>query len=985
MKQKLLFLFTAFLFSFSSMAQTVIVQHPIDQTICENETVTLNVMATGSSLSYQWYYDNQALPNEVASSITIANATSANSGNYYCIVSSPAYPDAYSAVAALTVYQAPMIMMQPVSQNLCSGEDIILSIQASGDSLSYQWYVDSEPISDANSNVLTIPNATHLNTGFYVCVVSSPSCPPMQSVQAVVDVAMPIEITSQPLSYTVCQGATVELSVTATGEDLTYQWYWNGNPTNNTLDHISIATSALVDASTALTCLVSSPTCPSVLSEEAFLIVMGNSMNLPDVSACDSYALPPLQIPGAGYFSGPSGTGVEFFPGDLVTVTTTLYVYVSDGMCPSDSDFVITIGGPFNAVMEPQGYTMICPDSPAMALSIVGPQGEMTYAWSSTGSPFETGSDPSYIIINQPGVYTCTIMNECGQTLTLSRTVTLANGTINQPDTLVACGDANGTAVFDLNQLVMQITNEPLNYEIYFYSDYEDASYNTINDFESLNGSLLYPSTQDQIIFARVDDVYSGAGCSWVFPIALIVEDCEATSNTISGIVRIDSNNNGCTSDDLPAVGITVIKTFNNTVNYTYTDAQGYYAFNNVQEGEHYVALYGSSLPPGGYIAGPTENNGSYLFNIVGTEVSTTADFCIGTPLPVTDASVYFYANTVARPGFPAFYSMTVVNTGTLPLSGNASLVYDASKLDFSMADPAITSQTNNILYFYVDTILPSQARTFTIYFTVKVPPIVNADDELHFIADMQTVATDVNPDDNVAAITQIVVNSFDPNDIAVQQGPEILQNQVDDYLNYTIRFQNTGTADAINVRVENELDTLLDWSTFRPVASSHAMTTDRVDNNVVFRFNEIHLPASSVDEVGSNGFITYKIKPKQTMQLGDVISNVADIYFDFNLPIVTNTVTTELVNALGVTENGFADLKMYPNPASDKITLQFGETLENVAIAVYDLQGKMIVNTNVSLQGGATVFDVSKIQPGMYFVKIVSGNQSAVRKLIVN
>src|SRR5213078_3322827 len=105
----------------------------------------------------------------------------------------------------------------------------------------------------------------------------------------------------------------------------------------------------------------------------------------------------------------------------------------------------------------------------------------------------------------------------------------------------------------------------------------------------------------------------------------------------------------------------------------------------------------------------------------------------------------------------------------------------------------------------------------------------------------------------NVSHLNQPVVNSYDPNDISVAQGETIFQNQVGDDLVYTIRFQNTGTADAINVKLEDILDPKLDALTFRPVSASHPYTIERIGNNVKFKFTGINLPASSVDEPASH------------------------------------------------------------------------------------------------------------------------------------
>ena len=164
----------------------------------------------------------------------------------------------------------------------------------------------------------------------------------------------------------------------------------------------------------------------------------------------------------------------------------------------------------------------------------------------------------------------------------------------------------------------------------------------------------------------------------------------------------------------------------------------------------------------------------------------------------------------------------------------------------------------------------------------------------------------------------------------------------MDKYLNYIIRFQNTGTASAINVRVENILDNHLDWQSFQLLSTSHDNRVEINDGNqVAFFFDGIYLPDSTSNEPESHGFIAYKIKPKSDIQVGDIISNTADIYFDFNEAVITNTVTTEIVEPVSIDENTLLNFSIYPIPTSGILTIQ---TKENISqIEIYDRLGQLL------------------------------------------
>jgi len=144
--------------------------------------------------------------------------------------------------------------------------------------------------------------------------------------------------------------------------------------------------------------------------------------------------------------------------------------------------------------------------------------------------------------------------------------------------------------------------------------------------------------------------------------------------------------------------------------------------------------------------------------------------------------------------------------------------------------------------------------------------------------------------------VKQFVQGSFDPNDKAENHGGGIAPAQIaaGEYLNYLIRFQNTGTDAAFNITIRDTLDAKLDWSTFEMVSASHPYQLQiNNSNQMAWVFNNINLPYSAIDEPGSHGYIAYRIKPKSNPGIGAAIANRASIYFDFNLPVQTDFAMT--------------------------------------------------------------------------------------------
>ena len=177
---------------------------------------------------------------------------------------------------------------------------------------------------------------------------------------------------------------------------------------------------------------------------------------------------------------------------------------------------------------------------------------------------------------------------------------------------------------------------------------------------------------------------------------------------------------------------------------------------------------------------------------------------------------------------------------------------------------------------------------------------------------------------------------------------------------------------------MENVLDDYLDWQTMQLVSSSHTNRVEIMDGNqVAFVFNGIYLPDSTSNEPESHGFIAYKIKPKSNVQVGDIISNSADIYFDFNPAIVTNTVTTEIIEPVSIDENILLNFSVYPIPTSGILTIQSESNISQIEI--YDRLGQLLL-TNFNKKE----IDLSTLNRGFYFCKIKDedGN-SGVKKIV--
>ncbi|HRH39411.1 MAG TPA: hypothetical protein PK760_13755, partial [Flavobacteriales bacterium] len=142
-----------------------------------------------------------------------------------------------------------------------------------------------------------------------------------------------------------------------------------------------------------------------------------------------------------------------------------------------------------------------------------------------------------------------------------------------------------------------------------------------------------------------------------------------------------------------------------------------------------------------------------------------------------------------------------------------------------------------------------------------------------------------------------------------------------DEWMDYTIRFQNTGTFPAEFVVITDTIAPELDMLSFEQGVASHPFTVSFKPGRVIeWRFDNIDLPDSTSDEAGSHGLVKFRMKPVQPLASGTVIENVANIYFDFNDPVITEPSVLTAEFSTGVTSHVRQHITLAPNPSNGHI-----------------------------------------------------------------
>ena len=357
---------------------------------------------------------------------------------------------------------------------------------------------------------------------------------------------------------------------------------------------------------------------------------------------------------------------------------------------------------------------------------------------------------------------------------------------------------------------------------------------------------------------------------------------------------------------------------------------------------------------------------------------SWTNDFPHDFNVALVDLKIYGF-NTNLVPASPAqsfgrdhriYYGYN--NFSSTPIDVNLYLVVDsihhydtASVPHTAIMGDTIMWTMNNINPWNVLTVFYDSLQSLPINYIIPVK---------FWLSPITPIAGN-NPVNDTGNANLTIATSYDPNDKQVSpqgDGAPGYIDPADNELSYLVRFQNTGTAMAYTVAIEDTISNRLDINTLRVSGASHNYLVER-DNNVLrFTFNNIMLPDSNADEPNSHGYIQYSIQQDDGNVPGDVINNTAHIYFDFNPAIITNTTINTIRFPVQVEEITRSDrFKVYPNPTSGALYVQELQDQKIQNISLKDIMGRNVSIRTRRSSDHLIEINIENAASGIYFLQL--------------
>jgi hypothetical protein len=565
--------------------------------VCINSSLNLNVVASGTGLTYQWQENKGSswanLSNigvysgVTTNTLAISSVSSVFNGYLYRLQITGTCSSATSVTTSIAIVTPPTITSDPTSSTICAGTTTSISASASGTSPAYQWQFSStgstgtfSDIGGATLNNYTISGATASNAGYYQMKASN-SCGFSTSNSAKLNVNPITTISTQPASTFVCPTFSASFTVTPAGTGpFSYQWFFDNN--TNTWTSISGATSSTYSVTNASTLNagkyrvdVTGACGVKVTSSAATLTVnpVPAAPTVADASRCGDGL-----ISTTASSTSPSPSYNWYLNFSDVTPVFTGAMYTINNLTSSATYFVTTVSQTCESSKQAVNFNHIVPSAVNLGgtLNLCSGQGVYnlanditsananggTFTWSYNSTNYSGNNfDPSIGAGAFTVLYTPTLAAQgtptCYQPTTRSINVVTNSGTGG-----IIFSSANGITVSNGNTINSCVGDSPINLS---------ALVNIANGTWTVNSGSGISSSGSNTIFTPTSTNYTATSPN-AFDYTVTVNGCTGTSTLY---IYVKNNTNppvisGLPVSNCPGTTLNITATVSSVGSYGY-------------------------------------------------------------------------------------------------------------------------------------------------------------------------------------------------------------------------------------------------------------------------------------------------------------------------------------------------------------------------------------------------------------------------------
>jgi len=438
---------------------------PATLATCIGDVMTLQVVATGPSLTYQWQLNGVDIVGATAATYAPIVTGATFAGTYVCRVRAAGGMQISARPTVVSVFTRTTITKEPTAfTQVDDGVGVLLSCDATSTAGEvYQWYKaglllsDGAKYSGTRTKTLRINDLQFADTSSaYYCIIGG-GCSVVRTRNAAVLIPR-VLVSLQPVGAALCPGDTLVLRTAAapSGGDvsISYQWRRNGEPLKESARFVGVTTPTLrIQGATEqntgdYTCLfIGSPSKEPMSTSAAFVDVSevpvittqpsgdGGTMI---ATICESTSRT-LRVVAAGTVGGYQWlwNGLPILGATSPSYTASKpgsYSVSVRGRCNSTvvrstSVEVNQIASPVLRSQPRSAYDIVVGQSVVLSVSLQQGSSPISYQWYKNGSAIVGATAPTFEVKNampvDGGTYVCVISNACAVSTTDGSLITV--------------------------------------------------------------------------------------------------------------------------------------------------------------------------------------------------------------------------------------------------------------------------------------------------------------------------------------------------------------------------------------------------------------------------------------------------------------------------------------------------------------------------------------------------------------------------------